>query len=79
LAGQLRPFTRCMGCNGRLRPIGAHEAARSVPPRVLLVQRRFTRCEDCGRVYWPGTHQAKLEHVVARARAARRPASTGAR
>lgn len=70
LTRQIHPFTRCMECNGPLRAIDRREAARSVPLQVLLLHRQFTRCGDCGRVYWPGSHQAKLDRVVARARSA---------
>jgi uncharacterized protein with PIN domain len=25
---------------------------------------RFRRCGDCGRLYWPGPHHARLERLV---------------
>jgi uncharacterized protein len=72
LGASLRPFSRCMACNGRLHALPAEGAAAAggVPPRVLSTHTRFRRCVDCGRVYWPGSHQSKLEAVVERARAA---------
>jgi uncharacterized protein with PIN domain len=70
LRRQIQPFTRCLQCNGALRPIGRRAAAGRVPLRVWLTHRRFVRCGDCGRVYWAGSHQAKLDRIVARARAA---------
>jgi hypothetical protein len=71
LGGRLRPYTRCMGCNGRLRSIDRFEAARDVPLQVFLVYRDFSRCERCGKVYWSGSHQPRLDQVIGRARAAR--------
>ena len=70
LGGQFSPFSRCLDCNGLLAPLPRHLAARHVPLQVFLVYRDFRRCEGCGRVYWPGSHRARLEQVVARARAA---------
>ena len=70
LGRQLRPYTRCLECNGSLRAIARREAARAVPLQVFLIHRDFSRCERCGRVYWPGSHRRRLDAVVARARAA---------
>lgn len=68
LAGSLRPYARCMECNGEVRPVPAADAAESVPPRVLEFHQEFSRCRDCRRVYWAGSHQPKLEAIIARAR-----------
>ena len=73
LGGNIRPYTRCMQCNGELEPIGRAEAARSVPLQVFLVYREFKRCSQCGRVYWPGSHVRRLDRIVERARAALAP------
>jgi len=65
LRPQARPFTRCIRCNGVLRAISIEEAAPRVPPRVRELQRRYFECGDCGGLYWPGTHHARMERVVA--------------
>lgn len=72
LGRRLRPYSRCLECNGLLEPIGRDAASRSAPARVLEQQRDFTRCAACGRVYWPGSHRRGLDAVVARARSASR-------
>lgn len=55
------PFTRCTMCNGALRKIDRAAAAGRVPPRVYARRRRFDQCAGCGRIYWRGTHFARLE------------------
>jgi len=70
LAGNLQPYSRCMECNGELGRISRLKVARHVPLRVLLAHRRFFRCGNCRRVYWPGTHQKRLDDIVARAKRA---------
>ena len=70
LATQMRPYTRCLGCNGLLVPVSSAEVASTVPPHVASVQREFRRCDGCCRVYWPGSHQPRLDAIVATARAA---------
>ena len=78
LGAAMRPYTRCLECNGRVQPLPRRRAALLVPLQVFLAFRDFTRCEACGRVYWPGSHQTRLERVIVRARdAARRSHAVG--
>lgn len=65
LAAQLRPFTRCMDCNGILVEQDAEAVSGQVPPKVRERVRSFRRCEACGKVYWEGTHVARMREMVA--------------
>lgn len=65
LAGVARPFSRCLECNAPLRQLSMEEAAASVPPRVRERQRLFSTCDVCRRVYWPGSHWARMNAVLA--------------
>ena len=51
---------RCGECNGILQSVGREEVAALIPPYVWTTAPRFRRCESCGRVYWPGTHSARM-------------------
>ena len=53
-------FTRCAECNVRLKMIGRDEAKARVPPYVWETQTRFRACPRCHRVYWRGTHWARM-------------------
>jgi uncharacterized protein with PIN domain/sulfur carrier protein ThiS len=64
LRASARPFTRCTVCNGDLVATARDEAAREVPPRVLERRRDYRRCSRCGKLYWEGTHVARLEAFV---------------
>lgn len=66
LAAQLAPFSRCMVCNALLRAAERAEVIHRLPPRVAAGQTRFTVCDDCGRIYWPGTHWCRMREIVAR-------------
>jgi len=59
----VRPFTRCPECNGRLAETPAAHVAGKVPRYVFLRHDRFCRCTDCGRIYWPGSHQRRLRQM----------------
>ena len=64
LAPKMKPFTRCMACNGRLRRVAASSVAAEVPPGVQRMMRRFARCQSCDKVYWPGTHFKRLKIII---------------
>jgi uncharacterized protein with PIN domain len=57
-----------MSCNGRLAPIMRARVTGLVPPRVYSRFRSFTRCRNCQRIYWRGTHYARLQRLVVRLR-----------
>ncbi|MBC7222200.1 Mut7-C ubiquitin/RNAse domain-containing protein [Candidatus Bipolaricaulota bacterium] len=64
LRAQIAPFTRCLACNGPLRPLPKEEALPKVPPKVREWCEEFLVCTDCGRIFWPGTHYPKLASLV---------------
>ncbi|RVW09068.1 twitching motility protein PilT [Prescottella agglutinans] len=65
LQGRIVPLTRCARCNGLIGPTTPALARGSVPGGVLREQRRFSRCNDCGQVYWPGGHLERLRARLA--------------
>jgi uncharacterized protein with PIN domain len=66
LAGQSRPFRRCLRCNGLLEPLDVAVARPLVPPRVAREQDTFRRCPDCGALYWRGSHHARMRRLIER-------------
>ena len=58
--GRERCFSRCLECNLELL-LAPPEAVRDrVPPYVAATQTAYAECRRCGRVYWAGTHQARM-------------------
>jgi uncharacterized protein len=66
-APTLAPWTRCPACNGLLVPAELGEVVDRLEPGTRRTYDRFSRCPDCGRVYWQGAHSARLAAVVDRA------------
>jgi len=64
LAAAVRPFTRCMACNGMLEPVSKEEARSLVPGRSIERYDEFHRCGQCGRVYWKGSHHARMRRWI---------------
>ena len=70
LARDIKPYTRCMECNGELLPADRSTVVHSVPLQVFLIHREFKRCRRCHRVYWKGSHLRRLDKIIERARSA---------
>jgi uncharacterized protein with PIN domain len=64
LASCIRLFTRCNGCNRALNRVTRPDVSGRVSPRVLELHDVFSECRDCGRVYWEGTHTARIRALV---------------
>ena len=59
-------FTRCLVCNGLLEPVAKVKTKDKVPPYVYSTQDEFDICQQCGRIYWSGTHRTKMLEMLDR-------------
>jgi len=66
-APALAPWTRCLSCNGSLVSVPKQDVERLLLPGTRRTYQEFSRCTDCGRVYWRGAHRRRLEAIVAAA------------
>ena len=64
LRQRLAPFTRCVRCNGRLVTVTKQEVIDHLEPLTRRYYHDFSRCAECGRIYWPGSHRARLVDFV---------------
>lgn len=64
LADAITVLSRCSECNCPVRTAAPDEARERVPPHVLRTQDTFRACPRCGRVYWEGTHAARIRRVA---------------
>jgi uncharacterized protein with PIN domain len=67
------PFTRCRECNTLLEDVPRDAVIDRVPEKVRALYERFRRCPGCARVYWEGTHYARMKEVVDRLQAVESP------
>jgi uncharacterized protein len=65
LAGSIKPFTRCMECNGALEPASREAVFDEVPPLSRQSAGRFSRCRECGKIYWDGSHYRRMKQFIA--------------
>jgi len=64
LARLMRPFSRCMRCNGELESAAKEEVRRRIPPGAAELHDEFRRCPECGRVYWQGGHYRRMRQWI---------------
>ncbi|MBN1967207.1 MAG: Mut7-C ubiquitin/RNAse domain-containing protein [Anaerolineae bacterium] len=61
----VRPFRRCMRCNGLLEPVEKAAVYDELLPGTREYHDEFYRCQDCGQLYWPGAHFEQLQAFIA--------------
>ena len=49
-----------MECNGHLRSVPKNEVADLLPPHTRATKDVFSRCDDCGKIYWRGSHYERM-------------------
>ena len=64
LYAEVRPFSRCLCCNGVVEPISKNEVAHRLPSRVRASYQVFSLCSSCHRVYWKGIHFKRMGRFV---------------
>jgi uncharacterized protein with PIN domain len=60
LFSRFAPFTRCMACNTPLRCVAKSEVMDLLPPHTRATKDEFSRCPNCGKIYWRGSHHARM-------------------
>ncbi|WP_204808303.1 Mut7-C ubiquitin/RNAse domain-containing protein [Mycobacterium riyadhense] len=66
LGQRLAPFTRCLRCNGGLAVVTKDEVFSQLQPLTRRYYREFSRCVECGQIYWAGSHHARMVSLVDR-------------
>lgn len=58
--------SRCSVCNGELKRVEKNSFSEEVPESVLENKDKFWKCNNCGKVYWAGSHWQKIAETVER-------------
>ncbi len=64
LSSQLRPFTRCMECNGDIHAVGKDEVKPHIARDIVDRFDAFWRCGECRRIYWQGSHYKRMQERI---------------
>ncbi len=64
LARLAAPFRRCLACNAPLHPVEKQTVLDKLPAGTRAGCDEFYQCSGCGKIYWPGSHFARLQSIV---------------
>ncbi len=60
----IRPWRRCLACNGSLRPVAKDSIIDRLEPKTIKYFHKFKMCQDCRRIYWKGSHYGPLQQLI---------------
>jgi uncharacterized protein with PIN domain len=64
LYSQFKSFTRCMTCNSSLRSRQKESIRELIDPDIYNNFSDFFVCPECRKVYWKGSHFARMEGLI---------------
>lgn len=60
LQDRIRPFSRCIACNGLLAEVDKKTIFDRLLPLTKKYYNNFHQCTGCGKIYWQGSHHHKM-------------------
>jgi uncharacterized protein with PIN domain len=64
LWAQVKPFNRCLLCNGVIKKVAQKEVAHRLPPKTAQFYKEYFQCSDCQKVYWQGSHYKEMVDYI---------------
>ena len=64
LKKQLKPFSRCIHCNGLIERANKKDVLHLLPAGIKRDFDDFYRCSECGHVYWQGSHYKRIRNLL---------------
>jgi len=59
-----QPFTRCIHCNGEIKPVAKEQIAPHLLPRTKAWYNEFWQCAQCNKIYWKGSHYQRMQQLI---------------
>ena len=64
LQSNIRPFSRCMACNGIVSTVAKDAVMDVLEPKTIRYFDEFYQCSSCRKVYWKGSHYLKMKSFI---------------
>ena len=64
LKHRYRPFSRCIHCNGIIRPVDKEDIASQLQAKTRQYYSDFYQCQSCHKIYWEGNHVTQMQTVI---------------
>ena len=63
-ASSIKPFCRCLVCNGIMKKIAKEDIIHLLEEKTKLYYDEFQQCRFCKKVYWKGSHYLRMKEFV---------------
>ena len=60
----IRLFSMCLQCNSPIIAVGKQDVCGQVPDYTWQIHDEFSRCRQCERIYWAGSHVERSRQVI---------------
>jgi len=60
----IEPFGRCTKCNGDVVAVNKADIINQLQPGTRLHYDDFWQCQDCGQIYWEGSHYNRMQETT---------------
>ena len=60
----IRPFHRCINCNGLISKIQKDQIVNQLEPNTRNYYHEFYRCGSCKKIYWKGSHYERMQKFI---------------
>jgi uncharacterized protein with PIN domain len=64
LTKKIKPFSRCMLCNGMVKEVAKASIVDKLPEKTSQYFENFGQCELCGKIYWQGSHYNNMRDFI---------------
>jgi uncharacterized protein with PIN domain len=64
LYSRMKPFHRCMACNGKIEKVKKEEVSDRLDAETKKHFEEFFRCISCKKIYWKGSHYERMKKMV---------------
>lgn len=64
LVPQIKPFQRCISCNGMIRRIEKKSVMPQLSIKTACDYNEFYKCMNCSKIYWKGSHYNRMKAQI---------------
>ena len=64
LYNNLKPFSRCIHCNGETQPVAKNKIEDQLLAKTKKYYNKFFQCKACKKIYWEGSHYLKMKTMI---------------
>ena len=64
LYSNIKPFYRCIACNGIIKKTTKESVINKLQPKTKLYYDEFYQCSSCEKVYWKGPHYYRMKNFL---------------